>query len=211
MPEQNPLLSADRFFAADPGQRRVARELYDTIAGLPIVSPHGHVDPALLANENATFGTPADLFIIPDHYVFRMLYSQGVSLEALGIPRGDGGAVEADHRKIWQTFAEHFYLFRGTPSGVWLAHELYEVFGIKQKLNGATAQATYDELVDKLARPEYRPRALFDRFKIEVLCTTDAASDSLEHHKAIKASGWPGVVRPTFRPDGVVNILTLGW
>jgi len=210
MPEQQ-LLSADRFFSADPGQRRVARELYDAIAKLPIVSPHGHVDPTLLANENASFGTPADLFIIPDHYVFRMLYSQGVPLESLGIPRVDGGAAEADHRKIWQTFAENFYLFRGTPSGAWLAHELYEVFGIKQKLKGATAQAIYDELADKLARPEYRPRALFDRFKIEVLCTTDGAADSLEYHKAIKESGWKGVVRPTFRPDAVVNLLTAGW
>jgi len=210
MPEQQ-LLSADRFFSADPGQRRVARQIYDTVAELPIVSPHGHVDPTLLANENATFGTPADLFIIPDHYVFRMLYSQGVPLESLGIPRVDGGAAEADHRKIWQTFAENFYLFRGTPSGVWLAHELYEVFGTKQKLNGATAQAIYDELADKLARPEYRPRALFDRFKIEVLCTTDGAADSLEYHKAIKESGWKGVVRPTFRPDAVVNLLTAGW
>jgi glucuronate isomerase len=219
MPKQHPLLSADRFFAPDPGQRRLARQLYDRIAGLPIVSPHGHVDPRLLADENATFGTPADLFIIPDHYVFRMLYSQGVPLEALGIPlvphasggRRDGGEVETDHRKIWQTFAEHFYLFRGTPSGSWLAHELYEVFGIQKKLNGATAQETYDEIVDKLAQPEYRPRALFDRFKIEVMCTTDAAADSLEHHKAIKESGWPGVVRPTFRPDAVTNLLAPGW
>ena len=205
------LLDPDRFFAPDPGQRRVARELYDAIADLPIVCPHGHVDPRLLADENATFGTPADLFIIPDHYVFRMLYSQGVPLEALGIPRRDGGAVETDHRKIWQTFADHFYLFRGTPSGVWLAHELYEVFGIRQKLTGATAQAAYDELADKLARPEYRPRALFERFKIEVLCTTDGASDSLAYHKVIKESGWQGVVRPTFRPDAVVNLLTVGW
>lgn len=211
MSAQSPLLSPDRFFSPEPAQRRVARELYESIADLPIVSPHGHVDPALLADENATFGTPADLFIIPDHYVFRMLYSQGVPLEALGIPRRDGGPVETDHRKIWQVFADHFYLFRGTPSGVWLAHELYEVFGIRQKLTGATAQAIYDELADKLARPEYRPRALFERFNIEVLCTTDAASDSLEHHKAIRESGWKGVVRPTFRPDAVVNLQTVGW
>jgi glucuronate isomerase len=215
MPE-SPLLSPDRFFSPDPGQRRMARELYDSIAGLPIVSPHGHVDPRLLADEHATFGTPADLFIIPDHYVFRMLYSQGVPLEALGIPRRDGGAVETDHRKIWQTFAEHFYLFRGTPSGSWLAHELYEIFGIKKKLTGATAQATYDELTEKLATPEYRPRALFERFKIEVLCTTDGAADSLEHHKAIASqatteSGWKGVVRPTFRPDAVTNLALPAW
>ena len=205
------LLAPDRFFAPDPGQRHIARGLYDAIANLPIVCPHGHVDPRLLADENATFGTPADLFIIPDHYVFRMLYSQGVPLEALGIPRRDGGPVETDHRKIWQTFADHFTLFRGTPSGAWLAHELYEVFDIQQKLNGTTAQAIYDELSDKLARPEYSPRALFERFKIEVLCTTDAASDPLVWHQAIKDSGWPGVVRPTFRPDAVVNLETIGW
>jgi glucuronate isomerase len=213
------LLDPDRFFAPNPGQRRVARELYDAIAYLPIVCPHGHVDPRLLADESATLGTPVDLFIIPDHYVFRMLYSQSVPLEALGIPlvphasggRRGGSAVESDHRKIWQTFADHFYLFRGTPSGVWLAHELYQVFGLRQKLTGATAQATYDEVADKLAQPEYRPRALFERFKIEVLCTTDGASDSLAHHKLIKESGWKGVVRPTFRPDAVVNLLTAGW
>ncbi|MGQ9491694.1 MAG: glucuronate isomerase [Anaerolineae bacterium] len=211
MPERAHSAWEDRFFDPDPGQRGVARELYASIADLPIVSPHGHVDPQLLADENATFGTPADLFIIPDHYVFRMLYSQGIPLESLGIPRRDGGPVETDHRKIWQVFADHFYLLRGTPSGIWLTYELREVFGIRQKLTGATAQAIYDEVADKLARPEYRPRALFERFKIEVLCTTDAASDALVHHQAIRDSGWPGVVRPTFRPDAVVNILTPGW
>ena len=205
------LLLADRLFDPEPAQRRVARELYECVADLPIVSPHGHVDPALLADENATFGTPADLFIIPDHYVFRMLYSQGVPLEALGIPRRDGGPVETDHRKIWQTFADHFYLFRGTPSGTWLAHELYEVFGIQQKLSGATAQAIYDELEAKLAAPAYRPRALFERFKIEVLCTTDGAADSLAYHKQIRESGWQGVVRPTFRPDAVTNLGLPAW
>lgn len=211
MSAQQILLAPDRFFDPDPGQRRVARELYGAIADLPIVCPHGHVDPRLLADEDATFGTPTDLFIIPDHYVFRMLYSQGVPLEALGIPRRDGGPVETDHRKIWQTFADHFYLFRGTPSGIWLAHELVEVFGIRQKLTSATAQAIYDELAGQLGRPEYRPRALFERFQIEVLCTTDAASDALVWHQAIRDSGWPGVVRPTFRPDAVVNLDTAGW
>jgi len=215
--EQQELLSPDRFFDPDPGQRSLARELYAAIAGLPIVSPHGHVDPRLLADENATFGTPADLFIIPDHYVFRMLYSQGVPMEALGVPLRDGARgvlgepVESDHRRIWQTFADHFYLFRGTPSGAWLAHELYDVFGIRHKLAGATAMAIYDQIEDKLARPEYRPRALFEQFNIEALCTTDAASDDLACHQAIKDSGWQGAVRPTFRPDGVVNLLTPGW
>ncbi|MGD9100670.1 MAG: glucuronate isomerase [Anaerolineae bacterium] len=204
-------LPPDRYFDPDPTQRRIAEELYTAIADLPLVCPHGHVDPQLLADEGATFGSPAELLIIPDHYVFRMLYSQGISLEALGVPRADGGPVEQDHRKIWQTFADNFYLFRGTPTGAWLAHELYVVFGVEEKLNGKTAQAVYDHIEAKLATPEFRPRALFERFNIEVLCTTDAASDPLTHHQALLASGWKGDVRPTFRPDAVVNLLTPGW
>ncbi|MFN2241568.1 MAG: glucuronate isomerase [Anaerolineae bacterium] len=201
----------DRYFDPDPAQRRVARELYGQVADLPFVCPHGHVDPALFANEDASFGTPAELLIIPDHYVFRMLYSQGVPLESLGVRRIDGGPVETDHRAIWQTFAEHFYLFRGTPTGAWLVHELYSVFGIEEKLCGATAQRIYDQLAAQLAAPEFRPRALFERFHVEVLCTTDAASDSLAHHQAMRDSGWGGDIRPTFRPDDVVKLLAPGW
>jgi len=211
MTTSNWRLSEDRFFDPDPTQRRIARELYPGVMGLPIISPHGHVDPRLLADENASFGTPADLFIIPDHYVFRMLYSQGVPMEASGVPRVDGGMVEADHRKIWQLFAEHYHLFRGTPSGAWLDQELFEVFGIRQKLTGLNAQAVYDEIAARLTTPEYRPRALFKRFNIEALATTDAASDPLIHHQAIADSGWDGRVIPTFRPDAVVNLLTPGW
>jgi glucuronate isomerase len=204
-------LDPDRFFSPNPAQRRVARDLYGMARDLPIVSPHGHVDPRLFAGGDTTFGTPADLLIIPDHYVFRMLYSQGIPLESLGVPRRDGGPVEEDHRKIWQIFAEHFYLFRGTPSGVWLAHELIEVFGVDRRLDGASAQAIYDRIAEKLDSADFRPRALFERFNIEVLCTTDAATDTLRHHRAIRDSGWPGDVRPTFRPDAVVNLLAPGW
>ena len=204
-------LDPDRYFDPDPAQRSVARELYKEVAALPLVCPHGHVDPRLLADENATFGTPAELLIVPDHYVFRMLYSQGIPLESLGIPRVDGGPVEGDHRKIWQVFAENFFLFRGTPTGIWLVQELIEVFGIEEKLTAATAQAIYDQIEAQLATPEFRPRKLFERFNIEVLCTTDAATDPLAHHQAIRASGWNGNVRPTFRPDAVVNLLTPGW
>jgi glucuronate isomerase len=140
-----------------------------------------------------------------------MLYSQGIPLESLGVPRVDGGPVESAHRRIWQVFADNFHLFRGTPTGIWLAQELIEVFGVQEKLTAATAQAIYDQIEAKLATLEFRPRALFERFNIEVLCTTDAASDPLTHHKAIRASGWAGNVRPTFRPDAVVNLLTPGW
>jgi glucuronate isomerase len=204
-------LSPDRFFDPDPAQRRLARDLHASVAGLPIISPHGHVDPRLLADEDATFGTPAELFIIPDHYVFRMLYSQGVPLEALGVRRADGGPVEADHRRIWQTFADHLYLFRGTPSGAWFNHALVEVFGICHKLAASNAQAVYDEIAAKLAQPDFRPRALFERFNIEVLATTDAVSDPLIHHQTLRASGLRGRVIPTFRPDAVFHLLAPGW
>ena len=203
-------LHEDRYFPADPETRRVARELYEQTRDLPIVGPHGHVDPRLLA-ENEPFPEPAALLIIPDHYVFRMLYSQGVPLEDLGIPTRDGTSVETDGRKIWQRFAEHYYLFAGTPTGAWLDHELYTLFDVRHKLDGESAQAIYDQILERLQTPAYRPRALFERFNIEVLTTTDAAADSLEHHQAIQTSGWQGRVVPCFRPDAVFRIAASSW
>jgi len=204
------VLNEDRFFDPDPSVRRVARALYEETRGLPLICPHGHVDPRTLA-EDLPFPEPTALIVIPDHYIFRMLYSRGVPLESLGVPSRDGTPVEQDPRKIWQLFADHYYLFRGTPSGAWLAHELHEVFGVRKKLNGATAPAIYDEIAEKLSSPEYRPRALFDRFNIEALSTTDAATDTLEQHRAIRASGWDGVVLPCFRPDAALRVASAGW
>ena len=204
-------LAADRFFGPDEHQKEVAVQLYQKVSDLPIVSPHGHVDPRLFSDPNYSFGSPVDMLIIPDHYVFRMLHSQGVALDALGIARRDGGPVESDHRKIWQIFADNFFLFRGTPSGVWLSSEFYNVFGIREKLTSANAQAIYDQIAEQLNSEAFRPRKLFERFKIEVLCTTDAASDSLEYHAAIRASGWNARILPTFRPDAVVNLETENW
>jgi glucuronate isomerase len=201
-------LPEDRYLDPDPAQRRIAREMYQAVASLPLVCPHGHVEPWLLGDPQASFGSPAELLVISDHYVFRMLYSQGIPLEALGVPRGRG---EQDHRRIWQTFADHFYLFRGTPTGLWLAYVFRHVFGIRHKLTSETAQETYDHVAAALERPEFRPRALFDRFRIEVLCTTDFASDSLAHHHAIRASEWQGDVRPTFRADDVIHLCRPGW
>ncbi len=203
-------MNPERFFSPDPTLRSLARELYQPVARLPIVSPHGHVDPRLFADPQATFGSPADLFIIPDHYVTRMLYSQGILLESLGVPRRDGGAVENDHRQIWRTFCQNFHLFRGTPSGIWLTHELSEVFGVDEKPCVANADRLYDQIVEKLATPEFSPRALFKRFKIEVLSTTDAAIDTLELHQSIRAT-WDGRIIPCFRPDGLVNLDAPNW
>jgi glucuronate isomerase len=203
-------LSPDRCFEADPAQRDKAHQLYATVKGLPLVCPHGHVNPALLADPDARLGSPADLFIIPDHYVFRMLYSQGVRMEDVGVPTQDGTSVETDHRRIWQRFADHFSLFRGTPTGLWLADELINVFGVEEKLDGQNAQRIYDHLEAQLARPEFAPRALLERFNIEVLCTTDSATDTLEQHQALRKAGIINV-RPTFRPDAVANLDAPGW
>ena len=206
------VLDADRYFDPDPAVRRLARTLHDEIRDLPLVCPHGHVDAALLADD-APFPEPTALLLIPDHYIFRMLYSQGVPLEALGIPTRDGSPVEQDPRRIWQRFAEHWYLFRGTPTGAWLTHELSDVFGVRVQLSAATGPRIYDAIVERLASPEFRPRALFARFNIEVLATTDAASDSLAAHERLRASGWAmgDRVIPTFRPDALFRIAAPGW
>jgi glucuronate isomerase len=204
------VLHEDRFFDPDPTVRGIARALYEETRGLPLICPHGHVDPALLAAD-APFPEPTALLIIPDHYIFRMLYSRGVPMEAMGVPTRDGWAVETDPRKIWQTFADHWYLFRGTPTGAWLDHELYDLFGVRVRLNGRTAQRVYDQVAERLRSPEFRPRALFDRFNIEVLATTDAAADDLRHHRAIRESGWGGRVIPSFRPDAVLRIAAPAW
>ena len=201
----------DRYFTPDPAQRRIALELYQSVAELPLVCPHGHVDARLFADPDYHFGNPAELFIIPDHYIFRLLYSQGVSLEDLGLPRRDGTPVETDPRRIWQRFAEHFYLFLGTPTGAWLADELRGVFGVEHKLTGETAAAIYDQLERQLAAPDFTPRRLYERFNIEVLCTTNGPADRLEAHQAIRASGWRGCLRPTFRPDAVLDLAEPSW
>lgn len=203
-------LAADRFFDPDPETRSIARSLYEGVKDLPIVSPHGHVDPRIFA-DNRPFPDPTELLIIPDHYIFRMLYSQGISLESLGIPRVDGTPVETDRRKIWQLFADHYYLFAGTPTSLWLNYVFSEVFAVRQKLTPSSAMRIYDRISEELQTPEFLPRALFERFNIEVLTTTDAATDTLEHHQRITESGWNGRVIPCFRPDGVTDLLSRGW
>ena len=204
------ILDDFRFFDPEQSVRNVAYELYSGVKGLPLISPHGHVEPRVLA-ENQPFPDPTELLIIPDHYVYRMLYSQGISLESLGIPAGDGTPVEKDHRKIWQVFADHFYLFAGTPTGVWMAQEFAEVFDIGEKLNSSNAMRIYDEMSAKLKTKEFLPRTLFEKFNIEVLTTTDSPSDTLDFHRKIRESGWKGRVIPCFRPDAVVNILGKKW
>jgi glucuronate isomerase len=198
------VLHPDRLLPADSNERAIARRLYAEVAHLPIVSPHGHTDPRWFA-ENEPFDDPARLFVTRDHYIYRMLYSQGVRLESLGIARLDGAKVERDPRKIWRLFAENYHLFRGTPTRMWLDHAFETLFGLTERLSPANADAHYDRIAEALAKPEFRPRALFERFNIEVIATTESPLDDLRWHQKIRASGWRGRVITTYRPDPVVD------
>lgn len=197
-------LHPDRLFPADPATRELARALHETVRDLPIVSPHGHTDPQWYADD-APFPDASALLIVPDHYVFRMLYSQGVRMEDLGVPRRDGARVEADPRRIWNIFAAHYHLFRGTPTRMWLDHAFRTVFGMEERLGPESADRYFDRINAMLATPAFRPRALFERFNIEVIATTESPLDPLVHHRRIRESGWKGRVITAYRPDPVVD------
>jgi glucuronate isomerase len=194
------LVHPHRLLPAEPSIRAIAERLYMSVCKLPIISPHGHTQASWFAT-NEPFPDPAKLFVQPDHYVYRMLYSQGITLEALEI-----GVAEIKHpRKVWRLFAENYYLFRGTPTRIWLDHVFEELFGFTERLSASTADTYFDVISEKLLLPEFRPRALFERFGIELLATTDSPLDTLADHERILASGWSGRVIPTFRPDAVVD------
>ena len=193
-------LHEDRLFPADIDTRAIAKRLYASIQHLPILSPHGHTDARWFA-EDLAFPNPTELFILPDHYVHRMLYSQGISLEDIGLDKD----TPRDPQEVWRLFAAHYYLFRGTPTQMWLDHAFDELFGMTERLSAKNADLYYEAISKKLASAEFRPRALFDRFHIEVLATTNSPLEALEHHAAIRASTWKARILPTFRPDSVVD------
>jgi glucuronate isomerase len=194
------LLHEDRLFPADPSIRNIARQLYASVRNLPILSPHGHTNPQWFASDDP-FPDPAKLFIVPDHYISRMLYSQGVPLEDLGV----GADSLQNPRKVWRLFAQHYHLFRGTPSRLWLDYAFQELFGLNTRLSPQNADEYYDRIEQKLRAPEFRPRALYAKFRIEVLATTDSPLDSLEYHRKLRTEKVPGRIIPTFRPDSVVD------
>ena len=198
------LLDPDRLFPSDPAGRTIARDIYASTKALRILSPHGHVDPGWFS-ENQPFADASELLIIPDHYVLRMLVSQGISLDDLGVGRTDGTIGEPDRRAIWRRFAEHYHLFRATPSRLWLDQVFQDLFGLTERPNAASADNTFDAINAALATEAFRPRSLFDRFNIEILATTESALDPLNHHAAIRASDWNGRVITTYRPDAVID------
>ncbi len=197
-------LHQDRLFPSDPTQRAIARRLYAEIQTLPIISPHGHTDPQWFA-DNKPFPNPAALLVIPDHYVYRMLYSQGIPLELLGIARKDGIPVEQDPRKIWRLFAKHWILFRGTPTQMWFNHVLHYVFNVQERLTPESADRIYDRIAAQLEAPSFLPRTMYERFNIEIMATTESPLDPLTHHQKLRESGWKGRIIPTYRPDPVVD------
>ena len=197
------ILHEDRLFPADERTRSIARELYATVKGLPIISPHGHTDPSWFAT-NAPFQDATDLLLAPDHYLFRMLYSQGISLDALKVRSGDG-VPETDPREAWRLLAQNFHLFRGTPSWIWLNHVFSQVFGLEVFFSAETSDLYFDTINEALATDAFRPRALFDRFNIETLATTEGPHETLKHHHAIRDSGWGGHVITAYRPDAVID------
>jgi glucuronate isomerase len=194
------LLHEDRLFPSDERSRTIARRLYEGIKRLPIVSPHGHTQARWFA-QNEPFPNPVKLFVQPDHYVFRMLYSQGVTLEELEI----GEDQIEEPREVWRIFASHYHLFRGTPTRLWLDYAFQELFGMTERLSEKNARRYYDTIAEKLETREFLPRTLYARFDIEVLATTDSPLDMLADHAAIQASGWKARIIPTFRPDPVVD------
>ena len=204
------ILPEDRFFSQEKEIRKIAKEIYSSIKNLPILSPHGHVDPSIFVH-NKPFPNPKELFISPDHYIFRMLYSQGIRLEEMDIPDKNNKTEGKSPKEVWQLFADNYYLFAGTPSGVWLDYEFAEILGIKEKLNSENAIKIYDEIDEKLKSPEFLPRNLFGKFNIEVLSTTDAATDDLHNHKQIKDSGWDARIIPCFRPDAITDLANSQW
>ncbi len=196
-------LHDDRLFPSDPAQRAIARELYRLVKAYPILSPHGHTDPAWFAG-NAAFENATALFLAPDHYIFRMLYSQGVDLDSVGVPSRTGPSP-ADPREAWRVFAANQHLFRGTPTAMWMSHVFGEIMGFEVALTADTADFYYDRIGELLGSPAYRPRTLFERFNIELLATTEGPTDTLEHHKAMRESGWQGRVVTAYRPDPVID------
>ncbi len=199
------MLSADRALPADPAARAVAHEIFAATESLPLVCMHGHVDVEVLADDRP-FGDPASLFITPDHYVTRLIHAAGVPLPALGV-----GGSGAEPREIWRTFCAHWKLFRGTPSRFWLLHELSAVFGVSLVPSLDAADQLFDLLSERLARPEFRPRALFERFGIEILATTDSPLSDLAGHARLAKDGYEGRVVPTFRPDALVHLDRPDW
>jgi glucuronate isomerase len=202
-------LHPDRLLPADPGVRAVARRLYDAVRGLPIISPHGHVDPRILLDDTP-FADPTALFVTPDHYVTRLLHASGVPLDALGV--GQGRLSERAARAAWRLLCEHWAVFRGTPARFWLESELTEIFGVTVRPSGETADAIYDRIAERLGQADCRPRALYERFGISVLATTDDPCDDLSAHAALVADPtWTGRVVPTFRPDRYLEVSGPGW
>lgn len=199
----------DRMLPSDPALRSMARELYESVRALPIYSPHGHVPAQWLADDEP-FADPTSLLITPDHYVTRLLHASGIGLDRLGVGQTTFGPEQS--REAFRTLCAHWHLYRGTPVRFWLESELAEIFGLDLAPSAQTADALYDAIAERLATPAFRPRALYQRFGIELLATTDDPCDDLRHHARLAADEtFTGRVVPTFRPDAYLEPARADW
>lgn len=200
-------IDTESLMPLEPATKEIALRLYESVAGLPIISPHGHVDPKLLL-ENRPFGSAAELFIYHNHYVTRLLHADGVPLDQILAPE----SADVEHsRNAWQLFVNRWHLFAGTASGYWFVRELRDVFGIEDELSSASAMSIMISIEQQLQAPEMLPRELFARFNIELLATTDSPTDDLSAHRKLSALGLPGRVVPTLRPDAFISAKSPGW
>lgn len=190
---------------------RIAQDLFESVGELPLICPHGHVPPQLFSTENEKFDNPAELFITSDHYVLRMLLSQGVRCQDLGIQGVSDESYISAPEQIWQIFCDHYHLFDGTPTGLWIENILAMVFGIMKKPDSENAIELYQQMAQSLRSASFNLRKLFQKFNIEVLCTTDDVTDSLNVHQEISQAGWQGRILPTLRMDRVVDIQHPTW
>ncbi len=202
-------LHPDRLLPADPGTREVARRIYAEVADLPIISPHGHVPPAWLA-EDTPFRDPTSLLITPDHYVTRLLHASGVDLARVGVGRGE--LSEQESREAFRIFCEHWPVYRGTPMKLWFETVLGQVFGTDLVPSAETADELYDQVAAWIAKDTSRPRALMDTFDITFLATTDDPCDDLAHHRTLAEDPtFTRTVVPTFRPDRYLEPASASW
>ena len=203
MTHSDTFLHPDRLLPVGGRTLKIARDLYESVVDLPIISPHGHTLPHWFA-DNQPMGDAADLFLTPDHYVLRLLYSHGISYDTMGVPRTDGAEV-ASGRAAWKVLADHYHLFLGTPSRLWIDHSMNWAFGIEEPLAPDNADAYFDLITARLQQDECRPLALLDKARVDYIATTEFALDPLTHHARIGEQGLSSRIATTYRPDDVTD------
>ncbi len=193
---------ADRLFPADLSTRMLARRLYESVRGLPLVCSGVVADPSWFA-ENPALPDPAQVFVQSDRQVWAILRGHGVAPGQLGVA-DDGASIAGDPASVWKVFAANYHAFRGTPTRLWHDHAFSTLFGLNERLSADNSDRFYTRVAECLAKPEFRPRALFQRFNIELLSALATPFDSLDPYLAARGS-LKGRLVPTYCPDRLVD------